>query len=771
MAIIPIPAGRVSDLLSRQRLLAQLNVDQQDILRLQDQLSTQRRFSLPSEDAPAAARAAAIQDLLQRKDQVKTNLGTNQSYLDATDSALSNVSSLLASIRSTALGVKDSAASDLQRKAAAQEVSRAIQQLVDTGNQKFRGRFLFAGSRPQQQPFENVGPFVRYQGNQRELLSYADTDLLFATNANGNEVFGAISDPVLGTANLNPVLRTDTLLADLRGGQGVSRGSIVISDGTAESTIDLSNARTVGDVIGLIQAHPPAGRKVTVDLTATGFNVSLDTAGGGNLTIVDTGGGTIAAELGIASSVGVGTGPVVGADVDPRIVPTTPLADLLGVRASAKLASSGADNDLVFEATHNGTTHNGVTISFVDNPGVNAGSETVSYNAGAGTLVFQIDAGNTTANDIVRTLNNDPVAGQLFRVHLDTVDTAPLSTPGNGIVEVSATAVTAGGGGADLDRSAGLRISSGGVVYNITFDDAVTVEDLLNKINGSNSGALAEINAAGTGINVHSRQSGADFSIGENGGQTAAQLGLRTFTTASRLEDLNHGFGVHDSIGDDFVIQRKDGKRLSFDVAGIATIGDLIAAVNNHPGNQDPPHQVIARLAQSGNGIELVTTDVATAAPFQVVALNNSLVAQDLGLIPAGASQSNPAAVSGGSETITGCDVNPQEVRGVFNSLVRLREALLANDAAQINRAIELLDQDGNKVNLARAEIGARQQGLDVLHQRLDDEIVSLKSSLSEEVDVDLPEAISNFKARQVAYQAALQTTAAISKLSLLNYL
>ncbi|MEX0859887.1 MAG: hypothetical protein WD017_02995, partial [Cucumibacter sp.] len=78
-----------------------------------------------SADAPAALRAVSLQSLLERKQQSQVNLQTNQSYLGATDTAIGGVSSLLANIRGTALGVSDSTSSDLQRTAAAQEVSRA----------------------------------------------------------------------------------------------------------------------------------------------------------------------------------------------------------------------------------------------------------------------------------------------------------------------------------------------------------------------------------------------------------------------------------------------------------------------------------------------------------------------------------------------------------------------------------------------------------------------------------------------------------------------
>ena len=89
-----------------------------------------------------------------------------------------------------------------------------------------------------------------------------------------------------------------------------------------------------------------------------------------------------------------------------------------------------------------------------------------------------------------------------------------------------------------------MQITSGGKTYTIDVSGDKTVQDLLNSINASGAGLDAEINPAGTGINVSSRVSGADFSIGENGGNTATQLGLRTFTATTQLTQLNHGAGV-----------------------------------------------------------------------------------------------------------------------------------------------------------------------------------------------------------------------------------
>ncbi|GAG46926.1 unnamed protein product, partial [marine sediment metagenome] len=236
----------------------------------------------------------------ERKDQVETNLATNQSYLSATDAAMSHISNNLAEIRGSALSVLGTTATDVQREAVALQVEEAARQLMDVGNQKFRGRYLFAGTSTTVRPFEMTGSnVVQYFGDEGRLSSYSDIDLLFDTNLHGNEVFGAISEKVLGSEDLIPLLTHDTRLADLNGGKGIASGSILVSNGTNSSTVDISNAETISDVAAMLRSNPPTGTTLDVQVTATGLVVQLNGAPGDLLTIREVAGGTTARDLGI----------------------------------------------------------------------------------------------------------------------------------------------------------------------------------------------------------------------------------------------------------------------------------------------------------------------------------------------------------------------------------------------------------------------------------------------------------------------------------------
>jgi len=902
MAIVPVPTTRISGLLARERLLAQLQGDQLDVFRLQNQISTGRRITLPSEDAPAAQRAVTLQRLLERKTQLRSSVDTAGRFLANTDASLSNVASTLGDIRGAVLGVAGTTSSQAERDEVVNQINAAIESLVAVANSRFLGRYLFAGSQTNVKPYSFDGTTVRYSGNNKSIDNYSDIGVLFSTNSPGMNVFGGISGPVLGGVDLDPQLTADTPLSSLRRGQGISpNGALQISDGTNTVVVDVSRAVTVGDVQRLIEANAPPGRKITVGISGDGLTLQLDAAGGGNLTVSEVGSGSTARELRILDTAGVGTGPLVGGDLDPVVKKTTALADLLGAKARGLLVSAGDNNDLRIEAAANGAQYNGATVQFVDaelltaGPGVAPGSEyaqydaqaraasaslrftgagndlivastnpgvaannvrivvqgaaglgdqaTAAYDAGAKVLTITVDdAGATTVDQVVAAINgtgsftaaHDPTvegagaydggaliaasdigvvegntgnsggaantlyvfvaagastanhvvaainAQGAFRASLDANDSSSLLLAGGGVVGVNATATLAGGDGAGLDLAAGIRVVNGGQTHTFDFSQARTVEDLLNVLNHPDSGLSAEINAAGTGIDVRSRLSGGDFQIGENGGQLATQLGLRSFTGATRLDSLNYGVGVPTRFSTqlaiptpppasypDFTIVVDDGAggtvELTLDVHTAATVQDVLNQINNHPANNVAGVAVLARLASTGNGIELVDLN---GRPLAVRSETGSQAAQYLGLVPMDATTASAPA-----GTLTGADQRFLETESVFTTLLRLRDALRAGDLTAISRSVSAIDVDVDRVAFAQAEVGSRQRALDVSSRTLEDEDVELRSALSSEIEVDLVEAISNLTARQVSMQASLQAIANIMQLSLLNFL
>jgi flagellin-like hook-associated protein FlgL len=162
------------------------------------------------------------------------------------------------------------------------------------------------------------------------------------------------------------------------------------------------------------------------------------------------------------------------------------------------------------------------------------------------------------------------------------------------------------------------------------------------------------------------------------------------------------------------------------------------------------------------------------AGTLSVRSLEGSQAAEHLGFVAQGATQTDPSEVQidgSGNQVLTSDDRHTLEADSLFNTLLRLRTALLANNEEEIGRALERLDADFARVNFARAELGARMQNLSTIETQLQDEDVELRKALSNDIDVDIIDAISKLTARQFAFEASLRTTASILQVSLFDYI
>jgi len=441
-------------------------------------------------------------------------------------------------------------------------------------------------------------------------------------------------------------------------------------------------------------------------------------------------------------------------DLTPSIATATRLSDLRGangrgIREGSIQLSNGSESAVIPISTADTIGDVIDRINAFAVGGIRAGiagdgvSIELTAAAGDNISVNEVGGGNTASDlGILR------VTGSGAGVALDglAVDAR--------ITELTPLASLRGGAGID---PSGLIITNGQTTQTISFSAAVTVGDLLNAINGSDTNVRAEINAAGNGINLLNPTQGIDLNVGENGGTTADDLGIRSFSAGSPLSEFNGGDGVRTVSGADFSITDSAGVSFDVDIDGATTVQDVLDAINAAATGASAG--VTATLATTGNGIVLTDsaggggTLTVTPAPF-------SAAATDLGI-------DKPAV----GNVIAGEDKNPVKSVGVFAHLLALQNALRASDQKAITKAAEGIKADLDRIVRIRGETGARVQELEARQSRLEDQTVATKALLSELEDVDFTEAVTRFQTLQTALQATLQAAGATLNLSLLDFL
>jgi flagellar hook-associated protein 3 FlgL len=452
------------------------------------------------------------------------------------------------------------------------------------------------------------------------------------------------------------------------------------------------------------------------------------------------------------------------ADLNPAVSRNTRLSDLdggvnMGVQRGSVLISlsspsttfnvdlSGADNvGDVIDAMNHAASAAGLTVGPGGqfNAGLNAARNGLQLDAGAGTVAVAPVGERTTARDL-------GLLGSSVGSSLAGDDLSARLTPDTPISSLF------GGAGAALGS---FILDNGVKTATIDLSGAATMQDILNKINGADIGAQAEINAAGTGLNVVNTISGVKMHIGEAGGNTATLLGIRSLYGGTKLSSLNLGKGVGQVDGDDFQIVAKNGATVKVDIAGAKTIDDVLNAINAAAGAAGVA--VTAGLAGTGNGIQ-ITDATGGAGELSMNALNSSQALTDLGL--------DKTVDTPGGTVLTGRDTAGIEPDSVFTVLSDLYNALKRGDTGGITDAGGRLGNFITENTRCQGVVGARSQAMTTRLNLTDDAVTATKKMLSDVKDLDYTEAVTSFQQAQTTLQANLLTGSKLMQLSLLDFL
>jgi len=193
-------------------------------------------------------------------------------------------------------------------------------------------------------------------------------------------------------ASINSVL-----LSSLRGGSGLSLGTVDFTDRSgATATVDFSGAKTVSDVLDLINA---AGIGISASLKESGNGIQItDTSGGtGNLIIADNS-STTAAQLGIAGTFATATATIKGANLQRQWIGANTLLSTFNGGAGVTPGKFTITNSLGASADVDLTQGNEITLQdVIDEINSKTLSVTATINASGDGLLLTDTAGGGMA--------------------------------------------------------------------------------------------------------------------------------------------------------------------------------------------------------------------------------------------------------------------------------------------------------------------------------------------------------------------------------------
>jgi len=180
---------RITNRMLSNNVINNINRNLGNMSRTQEQMASGKTVNRPSDGPIVVARVLAFQTSLAANNQYRSNMEDARSWIDTSESALDMATATLQRARELAVSGANGTLPRTSMEAMAAEVDQLIDELVQTANTSYGGRFLFGGSRTTGEPFTRTVNGVSYNGNTGELNWEVAPKVTIKINVDGEEAF------------------------------------------------------------------------------------------------------------------------------------------------------------------------------------------------------------------------------------------------------------------------------------------------------------------------------------------------------------------------------------------------------------------------------------------------------------------------------------------------------------------------------------------------------------------------------------------------------
>lgn len=182
---------RITQSMMSNSMLRNLSNSYSDLNKYSEQLSSGKKITKPSDDPVVATKGMSYRTEVRDVAQYKRNLSEAQTWIDNSDSALSNATSALQRLRELAVQASNGTYEEGQRGNIAEEVDQLKEQLATIANTQVNEKFIFNGSATNTAPVtinEDGSTTVDFNSSAVNLTLSKGVDVKI--NVDGGAVFG-----------------------------------------------------------------------------------------------------------------------------------------------------------------------------------------------------------------------------------------------------------------------------------------------------------------------------------------------------------------------------------------------------------------------------------------------------------------------------------------------------------------------------------------------------------------------------------------------------
>ena len=185
---------KVSTSMFFDKASAQLGNVQRSLAKTQEQLSTGKQITKPSDMPDKAALVTRLESEIARQKTYQGNIKAVEIRLTGEETALKNTSDVMFRMKELAVQAANDTLNDADRKTVSLELNELRNQALSLANsQDANGNYYFSGSRVNQAPFgPDAKGMVVYQGDQTHMVVNVGDNRKMNMNLPGSDAFGGV---------------------------------------------------------------------------------------------------------------------------------------------------------------------------------------------------------------------------------------------------------------------------------------------------------------------------------------------------------------------------------------------------------------------------------------------------------------------------------------------------------------------------------------------------------------------------------------------------
>ncbi|MDZ7672939.1 MAG: flagellar hook-associated protein FlgL [Halanaerobiales bacterium] len=190
---------RITDSMMVGNMLENLTNNKERLNTLNEQLSSGKKFSKPSDDPIKVTTSMSFSNQINNYEQYQKDINNAKSWLETTENTLGDSTEVMQRANELALYGANDSLNEEDRKNMAEEVKQLRDELISIANSKLGSDYLFSGQATGEKPislnpdYDYSDPvedhYVEYNGDKNKIKRKISDDNKLTVNLNAEDVF------------------------------------------------------------------------------------------------------------------------------------------------------------------------------------------------------------------------------------------------------------------------------------------------------------------------------------------------------------------------------------------------------------------------------------------------------------------------------------------------------------------------------------------------------------------------------------------------------